>query len=303
MADTWIIATAADVGFLRRLAEQRSGGVRVVAVGVRVPDAEITLACPKSTPVEALAAKVAVAISAQAGDAVVVSNTPTARVLAGAVAARFNAPILTGVRAATATRFIRERLGGAVIETVNSPDIVVAVSADAPEAAAPKPAVITVDDAEHPMRADESVNPGAERDHAARIVSAQPASPKDPLRGARRIVVAGRGFRAVEDLALARELANAWDAELGCTRPLAEGLGWLPADRCIGVSGVRVAPELYVAIGVSGQLHHLAGALGSRTIVAVNADAGAPVFGQCDYGIVGDLYDIVPQLMAGFEAS
>ena len=118
------------------------------------------------------------------------------------------------------------------------------------------------------------------------------------LGSASRIVSAGRGFKAEADLDLARELAGALGAELACTRPLAEGLDWLPRDRYVGVSGQQVTPDLYVAVGVSGQLQHMSGVSGARTIVAINSDADAPVFAYADYGIVGDLYQVVPALTA-----
>lgn len=298
MTDTWIVATSTDLDDLRQLAESRGPSVRIVAVGVAVPDAEVTLACPPATPVEALAAQVADLVAARPGDAVLFANTAGSRALAGAVAARHDAPVFTGVRASTSTGFVRERHGGLVLETVTAPGVMVAVSADAPDVLN-QGGDAGVDAAGQHLGGDASL-PGCHP--AARIVRAEAAPPRAPLREARRVVVAGRGFRTEPDLALARSLARAWDAELACTRPLADGLGWLPADRCVGLSGARVAPELYVTIGVSGQLHHLAAALGSGTILAINTDAGAPVFGQCDYGIVGDLYAIVPQLIDGLEA-
>lgn len=93
------------------------------------------------------------------------------------------------------------------------------------------------------------------------------------------------------------ELATATKAEVACSRPLAEGLDWLGKDRYIGVSGQHIAPELYFAIGISGQLQHMVGVRGAGTIVAINSDPNAPVFKDADYGLVGDLYTIVPALI------
>jgi len=116
------------------------------------------------------------------------------------------------------------------------------------------------------------------------------------LTQAERIVAVGRGIKDVERIALARQLADAIGAEIGASRPICDS-GWLPMDRQIGSSGQTVAPKLYVALGISGAIQHLVGMKGSRTIVAVNKDPEAPIFEIADYGIVGDLFDIVPALV------
>lgn len=121
------------------------------------------------------------------------------------------------------------------------------------------------------------------------------------LAAARNIVSAGRGFAAQEDLNLAMELAQAIGAEVGCTRPVAEGTKWMARERYIGVSGVMLSPNLFVAVGVSGQVQHMVGAADAKTIVAINKDKNAPVFKQADYGIVGDLYEVIPLLVAELE--
>ena len=115
---------------------------------------------------------------------------------------------------------------------------------------------------------------------------------------ARVIVCAGRGFDKKEDLALARELADALGGELGATRPLTEEMHWLPEDLCIGLSGVQVKPELYVGLGVSGQIQHMTGVRGAKVVCAVNRDENAPIFALSDFGIVGSLYEVVPKLIA-----
>lgn len=118
------------------------------------------------------------------------------------------------------------------------------------------------------------------------------------LAAARRIVSVGRGVRAKDDLQMVDDLAAALEAEVGCTRPLAEGEDWLSRERYIGVSGVMADPDLFVALGLSGQVQHMVGASTARTIVAVNKDKSAPVFKYADYGIVGDIYEVVPALTA-----
>jgi electron transfer flavoprotein alpha subunit len=120
------------------------------------------------------------------------------------------------------------------------------------------------------------------------------------LSQAERIVAVGRGIKGQEHIELARKLAEAMGAELAASRPICDA-GWLPMDRQIGSSGQTVAPKLYVALGISGAIQHLVGMKGSRTIVAINKDPEAPIFEVADYGIVGDLFEIVPALIAALK--
>jgi len=120
------------------------------------------------------------------------------------------------------------------------------------------------------------------------------------LSQAERIVAVGRGIKSQENIAIAQKLASAMGAEVAASRPICDN-GWLPMERQIGSSGQTVAPKLYVALGISGAIQHLVGMKGARVIVAINKDADAPIFEVADYGIVGDLFDIVPALIAELE--
>jgi electron transfer flavoprotein alpha subunit len=120
------------------------------------------------------------------------------------------------------------------------------------------------------------------------------------LTQAERIVSVGRGIKAQEHIALVERLAAALGAEVSASRPICDN-GWLPMDRQIGSSGQTVAPKLYLAIGISGAIQHLVGMKGSKTIVAINKDAEAPIFEVADYGIVGDLFEVVPAIIAELE--
>ncbi len=110
------------------------------------------------------------------------------------------------------------------------------------------------------------------------------------------IVGVGRGFNKREDLALGDDLAAALGAVVGCTKSLAD-FEWLGEDRIIGLSGAKTAPDLYLGVGVSGQIQHTVGVAGAKLIAAVNKDKEAPLFAMADYGIVGDLYEVLPALV------
>lgn len=116
------------------------------------------------------------------------------------------------------------------------------------------------------------------------------------------IVSVGRGIREQENMRLVESLAEALGAELAASRPICDA-GWLPLDRQVGSSGQTVAPKLYLAVGISGAIQHLVGMKGSKTVIAINKDENAPIFEAADYGVVGDLFEIVPELTRAIEAA
>jgi electron transfer flavoprotein alpha subunit len=130
-------------------------------------------------------------------------------------------------------------------------------------------------------------------------------TPEEPFREAQRsvdlssaelIVAVGRGIKEKDNLPLVERLAQAMGAELAASRPICDN-GWLPMERQVGSSGQTVAPKLYLAIGISGAIQHLVGMKGAKTIVAINSDPSAPIFEIADYGVVGDLFQVVPALI------
>jgi electron transfer flavoprotein alpha subunit len=135
--------------------------------------------------------------------------------------------------------------------------------------------------------------------------------PSEPFRAAAQavdlssapmIVAVGRGIKDKGNIPVVEALAAALGAELGASRPICDN-GWLPMERQIGSSGQTVAPKLYIAAGISGAIQHLVGMKGSQCIVAINRDAAAPIFEVADYGIVGDLMDVVPALTEAVKAA
>lgn len=117
------------------------------------------------------------------------------------------------------------------------------------------------------------------------------------LAAAKRIVDIGRGLAAEEDLDMCRKLAKLLDAEVGCSRPIAENNKWMPKACYMGITGVQVKPDLIVTLGLSGQVQHIGGINKSKVIIAINKDKAAPIFKNADFGLVGDMYKIVPALI------
>jgi electron transfer flavoprotein alpha subunit len=229
---------------------------------------------------------------------VVLAHTYQARDFAPALAARLGAPLVTDV---TAIRTEGER------HIYVRPVFQGKLNADV-EVTGPAPHLVTFQIGA--FRADamtRGASPAPVR--RAEIVvdaSAIRQKPEAPFKEAKqavdlsqaeRIVAVGRGIKGQEHLKVAEALAQAIGAELAASRPICDA-GWLPMDRQIGSSGQTVAPKLYVALGISGAIQHLVGMKGSRTIVAINKDPEAPIFEIADFGITGDLFEIVPAIVA-----
>jgi len=248
---------------------------------------------------DAQVAAVAAVIAQTTPRLVVMAHTYQARDYAPRLAARLRTPLVADVVAVkgsgAAATFLRPMFQGKLVAEV------------APQGDGP--AIVTCQIGA--FRAD-GVTKGAPA--AARALSVALDAPsrqtvEPPFQEARqavdlgqaeRIVAVGRGIKAQDQIAVAEKLAAAMGAEIAASRPICDN-GWLPMDRQVGSSGQTVAPKLYVALGISGAIQHLVGMKGSRTIVAINKDADAPIFEVADYGIVGDLFDIVPAMTAEIE--
>jgi len=227
-------------------------------------------------------------------DIFLAAGTARIKEMAARIAARLNTGLCSGWTALkldeNGKALMMERLvfGGAAVQTVTCvtrPQM----ATIAPRTFAP---AAPVADRKGQIRELASPPPG--------VVKIMERKPKVKQTGditeAKVLICVGRGIEKEEDMALARDLAEVIGGELACTRPIAEELHWLPEETYIGLSGQKVKPDLYIGIGISGQIQHVTGIRDSRFICAINRDDNAEIFGMSDYGIVGDLYSVLPEL-------
>jgi electron transfer flavoprotein alpha subunit len=295
-------------------AQEMGGSVKVSVLGMDLVGVAAELAAADVTEVitmeDAVLAQytsdgfvqaIATLIAAESPSHVVLPHTYRTRDFAPKLAARLDRPIAADCLAirpeASGPVFIRPMFQGKV-----HADVVLE---------GPAPHFVTVQVGAY--RADALKRGAAAAPVRGVAVAVDPAAvrqkPEPPFREARqavdlsqaeRIVAVGRGIKGQEHLGVAESLAKALDAELAASRPICDA-GWLPMERQVGSSGQTVAPKLYVALGISGAIQHVVGMKGARTIVAINKDAEAPIFEIADYGIQGDLFDVVPAMVAALE--
>jgi electron transfer flavoprotein alpha subunit len=271
-------------------------GVDAVATEVASADAAEILVVDdpalKDYTADGMVLALAQVIAAEKPERVFLPHTYQTRDFAPALAARVNRPLVTDCVAVKGAGYVRPMFQGKLQAdiAVDGPHVATfqigSYRADAMKtgaAAAPaRKAAVTIDASKIRQK------PEAPFKEAKQAVD---------LSQAERIVSVGRGIKSQEHLQLAQQLAQAMGAEIAASRPICDA-GWLPMDRQIGSSGQTVAPKLYVALGISGAIQHLVGMKGARTIVAINKDPEAPIFEIADYGIVGDLFEVVPAMIA-----
>jgi electron transfer flavoprotein alpha subunit len=298
----WVIAASVQrLGAMVSAVRGMGAGVMVAAVGPRSvaeaaaaagPDAVAWIETAEDVPAEAYASALARVLAAAKPRAVLATTAPQDRALLGAAGAALGAVVIPGILRMSlkdGTVVVdRTDLRGRVVETLTSAAPVAGLFGGEDDIPPPAPATSApIDRLEVGSRAD------------IRIEKTEPSSGAGTgVTSAERVVAVGRGLKAKADLALVEGLAAALGAEIGCSMPIADDFGWVAKERYIGRSGQHISPRLYVAIGISGAPQHLDGVRDAKVVVAINTDPRAIIFRRTDYGIVGDLYEVIPALRA-----
>lgn len=290
----WLVVTE-ESPFGGALAALRNAGAPVTAVAVgkrQLADALASsgvsrvLWVEQDGAVESAGPVLQTAAAAEKPDLVVTTSAPGARSLASSIAATLKATVLPNIsKVSEADGTVLEQLvvQGAAIETLS----------------VRKPVVVSFGGEDQDVPASEAVEIETLSGPTAPITSEpiDEATSGGGLGNAATVVSIGRGVSKKEDLELVEELAAVLGAEIGCSMPVADDLGWIEKDHYVGRSGQRISPRLYVAIGISGAPQHMEGVRGAKVVAAVNSDPDAPIFRTADFGIVGDLYEVIPQLI------
>ena len=243
----------------------------------------------------AVTSAVTSAMEHSGADTLVAAGTSLGTQMAARLSVRLSASLITGVsEAPTADGFRRPIFTGKAFARVASTGSkrIITVRKNAAEVTEVPVAV-----------AIEAFTPALkESDFGVRVLSSEKASGDVLLPEAEVVVSGGRGMKGPEHWAIIEDLAKTIGAATGCSKPVSD-MGWRPHHEHVGQTGVKVAPNLYIAVGISGAIQHLAGVNASRCIVVINKDPDCPFFKAADYGIVGDAFEVVPRLTAALKAS
>jgi len=268
-----------------------SGCAAVAAAAARVAGVSKVLLADAPHFAEFLAENVAEQVVAVAGgySHVIAPSTANGKNVLPRVAARLDVAQVSDIMSVEAAdTFTRPIYAGNAIATVQATDAIKVITA--------RPTNFDAAAAEGGSASVESITPVADTG-MARFISREVArSDRPELQGAKVVVSGGRGMGSAENFKLLDPLADKLNAAMGASRAAVDA-GYAPNDWQVGQTGKVVAPQLYIAVGISGAIQHLAGMKDSKTIVAINKDPEAPIFAVADYGLVGDLFEVVPQLV------
>ena len=253
-----------------------------------VADKVAHIALPEGAVVDDAADTVIAAFDAEKADVVFVEPTKHMKVVAGKLAAHLGASVITDVIAFEGDVATNMFFGGVGMKKQKADGVAIYTVGAGVFAEAQASGANAVEELAWVAPAK-----------AVKLVSSKAIEKSGvDLFKADVVVAAGRGFAAKEDLKMADELCEKLGAGLGCSRPLTEGVDWLPTEVYIGVSGLMLSPKVYIAAGISGQMQHMVGCNRATTLFAINKDKNAPIFKQCDFGLVGDINTVLPALTA-----
>lgn len=300
--ESWVItATPGAIGTMVAIAEPL-GTVTVVAVGARElaesctnsgADKVLWLPVPEDVPAEAYATCLAEQVRQARPALIMSSENAQDRVLTAAAAAAVGAKWLSGIRAVTAD-------GDGLTVTASGLEnrVIAQWATDGPVAA-------LYSGRDEGLTSDRSVAideiTGCVPDAGLRLVERVAAASAGGLDSAARVVGVGRGVKARNDLPMIDELAQVMDASVACTLPVSDDLHWFEADHVVGRTGQAIKPDLYLALGLSGQPQHQDGIRDAKVVAAINSDPKAPIFRRAQFGIVGDLYEVLPDLLVALK--
>lgn len=299
MKNTWIIATEARrLGGIMAAVKPVSERVTLAVVGAASlaselagcgADRVVLFEVADDVPCEAVAADVANAAAADSAQLVASNDTSSARMILGAVAGKIGAAVLGNVQDI--------RLEG---DNLIAGNLIANAKAVEDVASCVEAIIYTGEDAD--LASDSAVTVEAASVNAPvdRIVGFEPAAGTG-LATASRVVGVGMGLAARDNLPLVEDLATAMGAEIACTLPCCDDMRWYPSERVLGSSHNSAAPDLYIAVGISGSPNHTSGFRDAKVVVSINNNPDAEIFSCSKYGITGDLFKIVPVLTAAFK--
>ena len=242
-----------------------------------------------------IAKLVAAAADKEGASLVVCAQDHLGKAVAGRVAVRLGAGLIAGVTAAPdGGSYTRNVFSGKATARVQGTTDKLVVTTT--------PNAIGMPEAQGGTAAVEAFDTDLGASKVEVLEAAQPSGgDRAPLPEAELVVSAGRGLKGPENWGIIEDLADSIGATTACSRPVSD-IGWRPHHEHVGQTGIAIRPNLYIAVGISGAIQHLAGVNGSKVIVVVNKDPEAPFFKAADYGIVGDAFEVVPKLTEAFKA-